>query len=102
MNQERDNALSLIIETSIDLKSVIQTIDEKAKTSARQTTFRANKGNQGLNDQIHDLELRINKMVHISDCKDHNVVEIKNHLIDLYQRVGVNLLKKHVTFQDKL
>ena len=46
--------------------------------------------------------MKINKMIHITDCTDHNVIEIKNHLIDLYQRVGVTLLKKHVKFQEKL
>ena len=30
------------------------------------------------------------------------MIEIKNHLIDLYQRVGVSLLKKHLVYQDKL
>jgi hypothetical protein len=26
---------------------------------------------------------------------DQNVMEIRNHLIDIYQRIGVGLLKKH-------
>ena len=55
-----------------------------------------------MNDSIHELEMKINKMVNVTDCCDQNVIEIKNHLIDLYQRVGVALLKKHSTFHEKL
>jgi hypothetical protein len=40
MNQERDNALSLIIEKSIDIKTLIQNIDEKATTAKRTNAFR--------------------------------------------------------------
>ena len=44
MNQERDNALSLIIEKSIDIKSAIQGIDEKGNSNVRQnSTFRTQK-----------------------------------------------------------
>ena len=60
------------------------------------------KSSTSLQDGIHDLEMRMNKMIHSTDCKDLNVIEIKNHLVDLYQRVGVSLLKKHITFQDKI
>jgi len=75
-DQERDNSLSLIIEKSIDIKSVIQSIDEKA------SSLRSKKST--INDSIHELEMKINKMVHLTDCKDQNVIEIKNHLVDLY------------------
>lgn len=33
---------------------------------------------------------------------DQNVVEIRNHLIDLYQRIAVGLLKKHQQYVEKL
>lgn len=53
LNQERDNALSLIIETSIDIKSVIQNIDEKASTyMQRMTGFQIGPGKQ--NTTIQD------------------------------------------------
>ena len=33
---------------------------------------------------------------------DQNVVEIRNHLIDLYQRIAVGLLKKHQLYVERL
>lgn len=33
---------------------------------------------------------------------DQNVVEIRNHLIDLYQRIAVGLLKKHQQYVERL
>lgn len=30
------------------------------------------------------------------------MLEIKNHLIDLYQRIGINLLKKHANYCEKM
>ena len=38
----------------------------------------------------------------LSQCQDQNVIEIKNHLIDLYQRIGINLLKKHASYCEKM
>lgn len=95
----------MLIEMSIDIKSVIQNLDEKASSNMqRMTGFQVGppKSNTNLQDGIHDLEMRINKMMHATQCKDLNVVEIKNHLVDLYLRVGVSLLKKHLQFQDKI
>lgn len=37
----------------------------------------------------------------LQSCEDQNVIEIKNHLIDLYQRIGINLLKKHAFYCEK-
>jgi len=58
--QDRDNGLSLIIETSIDIKSTIQSIDEKS--SSMRTTAGRKKGS-GLSDLINDLEIKINRMI---------------------------------------
>ena len=100
--QERDNALSLLIEKSIDLKSKVERIDEKATNQfqnkkARKTT--------NIGDLIQELESSIRGMMTgrgLQDCSDQNVIEVKNHLIDLYQRVAVNLLKKHHFYSEKL
>lgn len=32
---------------------------------------------------------------------DHTVIELRNHFIDLYQRVAVNLLQKNMQFGDR-
>ena len=62
-----------------------------------------------LADLIQDLEMQITSMMNIgsSDSRenlnnDQNVVEIRNHLIDLYQRIAVGLLKKHQQYVEKL
>jgi len=112
--QERDNALTLLIEKSIDLKSIVMSIDEKASNQMLSVGSQAQlaaQGKKSLNkhrktaniaDLIQDLEMQITGMMNISANKspsssanDQNVVEIRNHLIDLYQRIGVGLLKKH-------
>lgn len=98
--QERDNALSLLIEKSIDIKTNIQSIDEKATS-----TFAKQGRKSNIADLISDLEMQITNMVSIpgvGSCQDQNVIEIKNHLIDLYQRVGVVLLKKHLLYHERL
>lgn len=98
--QERDNALSMLIEKSIDIKTNIQSIDEKASSSFAKSSRKSN-----IADLIQDLDLQITNMVNIpgiSACQDQNVIEIKNHLIDLYQRVGVGLLKKHLVYHEKV
>ena len=33
---------------------------------------------------------------------DQNVMEIRNHLIDIYQRIGVGLLKKHQFYIERI
>jgi hypothetical protein len=83
--QERDNSLSIIIETSIDIKTMIQSIDEKATNMRNQKTFtnqRAKAAN--LADSISELEMKINRMIGVTDCSDQNIIEIKNHLIEIY------------------
>ena len=96
--QERDNALSMLIEKSIDIKSSIQSINEKASNQ-----FQSNKASRksNISEHIQELELQIQNMMD-SKSQDQNIIEIKNHLIDLYQRVGINLLKKHLVFCEKL
>jgi hypothetical protein len=104
--QERDNALSLLIEKSIDLKSTVMSIDEKA---TNQFNSMNNKGSNrkpktNINDLIQDLEIQVQGIMNmngLTSCEDQNVLEIKNHLIDLYQRIGINLLKKHAQYCEK-
>ena len=66
--QARDNALSILIDRSIDLKSAVMTIDEKVQNYMTQ---RAQKGKGqrmptrkvNLADQVSDLELQITKLM---------------------------------------
>lgn len=41
-------------------------------------------------------------MNELQRCNDQNVIEVKNHLIDLYQCIAVKLLKKNHTYSEKL
>ena len=102
--QERDNALSLLIEKSIDLKSRVNSIDEKA-TNQFQNKKSSRKVGSSIADQIQELELSITSMMTMNDlskCNDQNVIEVKNHLIDLYQCIAVKLLKKSNSYSEKL
>ena len=119
--QDRDNALTLLIEKSIDLKSIVMSIDEKASNQmlavrSQSQQLGAHKRKQSnLSDLIQDLEMQITAMMNVRSggvnpdgsgsgrqSDDQNVVEIRNHLIDLYQRIAVGLLKKHQQYVEKL
>ena len=67
----------MLIERSIDLKSMIQSIEEKSSTVRQRSK-------SGMSEMIQELEFKIQKLMHASDCPDQNVVEVKNHLIELY------------------
>lgn len=86
-----------MIEKSIDLKSGVLLIDEKSQNFI---TARMKKHGQSrkvnLMEQIQELELTISNMMASSgDTNDQGVLEVRSHLIDLYTRVGVGLLKRH-------
>ena len=55
---------------------------------------------------ISDLELSITKLLDIKDDKsgnsnsNHMIMELRDHLIEIYNKVGVGLLKKHVHYQE--
>lgn len=119
--QDRDNALTLLIEKSIDLKSIVMSIDEKASNqmlavrSQSQQLGAPKRKQSNLSDLIQDLEMQITAMMNVRSgginpdgsgsgrqSDDQNVVEIRNHLIDLYQRIAVGLLKKHQQYVEKL
>lgn len=97
--QARDNALSVLIERSIDLKSAVMTIDEKAQNYITQRSQKS-KGQRmpsrkvNISDQVGDLEMQITKLMTDANS-DQSVNEVRNHLIDLYTRIGVGLLKSH-------
>lgn len=59
--QERDNALSLLIEQSIDLKSKVNSIDEKAQNQYKNQKSGRKATNIG--DLIQDLEMQVNSMM---------------------------------------
>ena len=70
--QDRDNALTLLIEKSIDLKSIVMSIDEKA--SNQMLAARSQLGSQGtinkrkqanLGDLIQDLEMQVTAMMNV-------------------------------------
>lgn len=48
------------------------------------------------------LELSIAKLMELKDEKGGALIELRDHLIDLYNKVGVVLLKRHVVYEDIL
>ena len=51
---------------------------------------------------MSNLELGIAKLVEIKDDKGGALIEIRDHLIDLYNKMGLTLLKRHIVYEDML
>ena len=51
--------------------------------------------NQQANDLFHELETDISKLLDLKEEHGFTVTEIRDHLMELYQKVISNMLKKH-------
>ena len=69
--QERDNALSLLIEKSIDLKGIVVAIDEKVNSILKGAKQRKGKMSS-IPDLIQDLELQVQNIVNINGIRTCN------------------------------
>jgi hypothetical protein len=61
---------------------------------------------------INDLELSIAKILEIKDDKkivngvnssggaSHLLIELRDHLIEVYNKIGVGLLKRHLYYEE--
>ena len=45
---------------------------------------------------MSDLEISITKMMDLKDEKGGVFIELRDHLIEIYSRIGVGLLKRHI------
>lgn len=53
-----------------------------------------------MGEVISDLELSVAKLLEIKDEKGGVLSELRDHLIEIYNKVGVGLLKRHLYYED--
>ena len=52
---------------------------------------------------MSDLELSVTKFLEIKDDEAHiELLSLRDHLLEVYQKIGVGLLKRHQTYDDRL
>ena len=52
---------------------------------------------------MSDLELSVTKFLDIKDDESHiELLSLRDHMLEVYQKVGVGLLKRHQTYDEKL
>lgn len=49
---------------------------------------------------MSDLELTVAKLLEVKDEKGGVLSELRDHLIEIYTKVGVGLLKRHLNYED--
>lgn len=75
------------------------TIDEKRNPANRKSSFfNAAK----MAEMMNELELNVTKLMELKEESGSVLVELRNHLIEIYQKVGIGLLKRHMTYDDQL
>ena len=93
--RERDLYLQRLIAKSIDIKNQVMTIDEKH--NQRHLLSPA-----VLAEMLSELELQISKLAG-GDLRDETVLgAVRDHLIEVYQRVGCTLLRRQGHYDELL
>ena len=49
---------------------------------------------------IHELENDVAKLLDLKEENCSSVTELRDHLMEVYQKVGCNLLKKHQSYEE--
>ena len=49
-----------------------------------------------MGDIMNDLELSVAKFLEIKDEKNGILMELRDHLIEIYSKLGVGLMKRHL------
>jgi hypothetical protein len=75
------------------------TIDEKKNPLHKKSSIysQAQTG-----EMMSELELSITKIMELKEESGSILMELRDHLIELYSRVGMGLLKRHIVFEEKL
>lgn len=53
-----------------------------------------------MHDLISDLEMQIAKLMDLKDEKGGILSELRDHMIEIYSKIGVGLLKRHLNYED--
>ena len=51
-------------------------------------------------EMMNELELAITKLMELKEESGSIVMELRDHLIEVYSRIGVGLLKRHLTYDE--
>lgn len=102
----RDYFVQRLISKSIELKNQVIAIDEKKnpqtpgkKMSAQQSIF----SQAHIGEMMSELELAITKlMLDFKDDSGSILADLRDHIIEVYQKVGFGLLKRQLVYDEML
>jgi len=97
--KQRDQFLSKLIQKSIDLKNQVMTIDEKKNPAHKKTNMFSHAQTGEL---MSELELKIAKLMELKEESGSMLMEMRDHLIEVYTKVGIGLLKRHLFYDEML
>ena len=99
-NKLGERFIQKVIEKSIELKNSILTIDEKRSSMYGKKSSHFSQSQMG--EIMTDLELSIAKLQDVKDEKGGVLSELRDHLIEIYNKVGVGLLRRHLYYEEQL
>jgi hypothetical protein len=51
---------------------------------------------------MNELELSITKIMELKEESGSILMELRDHLIEVYSKIGIGLLKRHSVYEEKL
>lgn len=55
-----------------------------------------------MGEMMNELELSITKLMELKEESGSILIELRDHLIEIYQKIGIGLLKRHVSYDEQL
>ena len=55
-----------------------------------------------ISEMMSDLELSITRLMEIKEDQSQELVTLRDHFIEVYQKIGVTLLKRQQIYEEKL
>ena len=77
-------------------QKVIRLNEDSKKGMTSQVAIQRNR------DNLNELELQVSQIIELRNDSDMLATELRDHVIDLYQRGVLALLKSHSKFNEKL
>ena len=85
-------SLAKLVGRSIEIKNRILTVDEKRKSSGKRSSH--------FSSDIGDLEIAIGRMLDRGEQHHPSVEAVRDHIIEVYTKVGVHLLNRSLTLEE--
>ena len=95
--RQREIFIQKLLQKSTEIKRQVLTIDEKKNPGKKNIFSQAQIG-----EMMNELEIQITKLLEIKDESGSAMGDMRDHLIDIYQRMGVGLLKRHQVYEEQL